>query len=447
MNDVDELRAISAVGFGCYRVTRGVAEHHAALVRALELGCALIDTASNYGDGKSEQLVGDVLAAHPRHEPFVVTKVGYLSPSTQRALVEVGVDSRLFRPLSAESRYSLDPSVIRAQIGLSQTRLRRGQIDAVLLHNPEHLLELASQGTDDPTFEAAIVEAFGVLEEAVAAGAIRYYGVSSNLLPTAPPEGRNSLRRLLELAVLAERNHHFRIVEFPFNVIERQAALPDASGLSLIDRVREAGCVSLANRPLNALQGEAAIRLATYDDVSAGHPDRFDELAESVQQRLTALDEPYAVADFPVMRFLRDNRHGIEHPDMVEDVFNRHLYPFINRLWEADAPAGVRSMVSSLHASARTHARRELSRRSMHVRTELTALGLIPDDDRSLAINAVDFGLRAGIDHVLVGMRNTGYVDSLRELLAPTSTSMPHRVTPTPLVRASSAPSPSRAVG
>ena len=51
----------SQAGFGCYRVSSGVAHHKAALQKALCEGINLIDTSANYADGGSETLVGEVL--------------------------------------------------------------------------------------------------------------------------------------------------------------------------------------------------------------------------------------------------------------------------------------------------------------------------------------------------------------------------------------------------
>src|ERR1041385_2558335 len=46
-----------------------------AIDRAIELGCTFFDTALAYGNGKSEQLLGSVLARH-RDQPLIVaTKV------------------------------------------------------------------------------------------------------------------------------------------------------------------------------------------------------------------------------------------------------------------------------------------------------------------------------------------------------------------------------------
>ena len=47
----------------------------AALGRCLELGCNFIDTARAYGNGRSEALVGEVLASWRGPAPFIATKV------------------------------------------------------------------------------------------------------------------------------------------------------------------------------------------------------------------------------------------------------------------------------------------------------------------------------------------------------------------------------------
>ena len=75
---------VSQAGFGCYRVSAGVAHHEKALRRALREGINLIDTSTNYADGGSESLIGQVLenlidrGALARDEVVIVSKVGYL---------------------------------------------------------------------------------------------------------------------------------------------------------------------------------------------------------------------------------------------------------------------------------------------------------------------------------------------------------------------------------
>jgi len=50
-------------------------ESIAALERSLELGCTFFDTALAYGNGRSEKLLGRVLARHRGERPIVATKI------------------------------------------------------------------------------------------------------------------------------------------------------------------------------------------------------------------------------------------------------------------------------------------------------------------------------------------------------------------------------------
>ena len=70
---------VSSVGIGTWAIGAGWGaqqdqESIAALNRALDLGCRLLDTAQAYGDGRSEQLIGRVLKERGEHVP-VATKV------------------------------------------------------------------------------------------------------------------------------------------------------------------------------------------------------------------------------------------------------------------------------------------------------------------------------------------------------------------------------------
>ncbi len=70
---------VSEVGYGLWGMGgwSGSNDHEsmAALDRAIELGCTFFDTALAYGDGKSEQLLGRVLARHRDRTLVVATKV------------------------------------------------------------------------------------------------------------------------------------------------------------------------------------------------------------------------------------------------------------------------------------------------------------------------------------------------------------------------------------
>jgi diketogulonate reductase-like aldo/keto reductase len=112
------------------------AEEIAALKLGLDLGLALIDTAEMYGDGRSEELVGEAIAGR-RDDVFLVSKV-LPRNATRRGAVEA--------------------------CKRSLKRLETDYLDLYLLHWRE------SQPLD------ATLEAFAALHEE---GLIRHYGVSN----------------------------------------------------------------------------------------------------------------------------------------------------------------------------------------------------------------------------------------------------------------------------
>ena len=67
--------------------------------------------------------------------------------------------------------------------------------------------------------------AFEQLEEEVARGRIQYYGISSNTL-AFPSTARTHLRdRLLQAAARVSSNNYFRVIQYPLNVVEGDAAV------------------------------------------------------------------------------------------------------------------------------------------------------------------------------------------------------------------------------
>ena len=116
----------------------------AALHRALDLGVNFIDTADVYGDGRSERLVARL--RRERREPFyVATKAGRrLDPHVA----------------SGYNRQNLTAFVER-----SLKNLEVQTLDLLQLHCP-------------PTEVYYQPEVFGVLDDLVKAGKLRYYGVS-----------------------------------------------------------------------------------------------------------------------------------------------------------------------------------------------------------------------------------------------------------------------------
>ena len=148
--DIPRLgRAVSCVGIGTWQLGSDwgdvpEADAIATLEGALDAGITFIDTADNYGDGISEQVIGRVLANHASDPPFVATKMGQLGPQ------EVGEFT--------QARF-------REWIAQSCEHLGVARLDLVQLHCPP-----AEVFERDAVYED--------LDELVAEGLIAAYGVS-----------------------------------------------------------------------------------------------------------------------------------------------------------------------------------------------------------------------------------------------------------------------------
>jgi len=116
----------------------------AALNRAIDLGVNFIDTADVYGDGRSEQLVAK-LRKERKETIYVATKAG--------------------RRLDPHIAAGYNRANLTAFVERSLANLQTETIDLLQLHCP-------------PGEVYYMPETFGVLDDLVKAGKLRYYGVS-----------------------------------------------------------------------------------------------------------------------------------------------------------------------------------------------------------------------------------------------------------------------------
>jgi len=280
---------VSAAGFGSYRIDPSTPAHGEALAAALNGGINLIDTSANYGYGQAEVVIGAVLrhlfaAGDLKREAVVlVSKVGFLHPEEEKFHLEQGRTFQEVVALGEQLHYCLHPDFVRDQLTYSLNRLGCDCLDGYLLHNPESLLQAAiKQGT--PIEEARAVTygriraAFALLEDEVAGGRIRSYGVSSNTLSRPSDQPRFlSLAELWDIAESLGSDHHFRIVQFPMNLMERfplfERNLP--GGKSLLEFCLEKQLGVLINRPLNASVQGRTFRLAEPESFLADSDPNF----------------------------------------------------------------------------------------------------------------------------------------------------------------------------
>jgi aryl-alcohol dehydrogenase-like predicted oxidoreductase len=250
-----------------------------AIVLALRSGIHILDTAINYRHQRSERNIGAALerligsGELRRDETFVCTKAGYLSfdgnlpVDPHEYFLREYVKSGILNPQEiAGGMHSIAPRFLEDQISRSLRNLGLETIDLFYLHNPE--TQLADVTPE--VFRERLKRAFSVLENAVRAGKLRFYGIATwNAFRVA--EGSRDYISLAEAAGLAQETggdrHHFRFIQLPFNL-----AMPEAyvlanqtvgkKNVSLLDAAAQLGVAVIGSATL--YQGRLTHSLPTY---------------------------------------------------------------------------------------------------------------------------------------------------------------------------------------
>jgi aryl-alcohol dehydrogenase-like predicted oxidoreductase len=142
--------SVSEIGFGAWAIGGSwgdVSEADAknALNAALDAGMTFIDTADVYGDGRSEKIIREVLKERGGTRPMVATKAGRrLNPHVAEGYTKASLEGFIDRSL--------------ANLGVET-------LDLLQLHCPLNAVYYYP-------------EVFGALDDFVAKGKLRYYGVS-----------------------------------------------------------------------------------------------------------------------------------------------------------------------------------------------------------------------------------------------------------------------------
>jgi aryl-alcohol dehydrogenase-like predicted oxidoreductase len=145
----------------------------AAIRKAVDIGVSFIDTADVYGEGHSEEVIGQALEGNARHRAVIATKTGLKAPS--------GSD--------------FSPTHVAEALEGSLRRLNTDYVDILQLHNP------TQAALNDP-------ELWETLRRLKQEGKIRAYGASVQ----SPRDG-----------IKAIENGDVDAVQVVFNVIDQEA--------------------------------------------------------------------------------------------------------------------------------------------------------------------------------------------------------------------------------
>lgn len=417
------------VGFGSYRVSVRSKEHRNALIAALKLGCPLIDTSANYTNGESEELIGAVLHDHPEFHPLIVTKAGYIQGKNLAIMAELNSQGLALEDLvdfSESLKHSIHPDFLKNQLDNSLKRLQLNSVDIFLLHNPEYYFK--TEGATQEEYYHRIEKAFRYLEDEVANGRIKSYGISSNnfILPITNKEVTD-LTRVLAIAKKISPKNHFTTIQFPFNLIEIGALekLGEYGGQSLLEIAKENNLMTMSNRPLNAFTNNQLVRLATYESMTQNFDEEsakkdFEAAMKIVEDKWTSEEnnEEEDINEVSLIKQFKEVWNTLPTPDAVDQIYYGHFFPFLAQVWgngglspEESAP------FYKLFEHSQMFARKNMTMKAIQFQQQATSVGLLPaENGRPFAVNVIEAYLDYGIDYVLLGMKKVEYVEQVAHL-------------------------------
>ncbi|MBU2765512.1 aldo/keto reductase [Acidithiobacillus ferrivorans] len=208
----------------------------AIVAQALQSGINVIDTGANYRFGRAGRAVGvgiakAMAAGIQREEFFVVGKGGFLTfaegrPEDPLAFFrEKVVVKGLGKEADLAQRvHCLSPEYIAWQLDTLRAQMGLETLDVYLIDQPEVHIPVIGKG---PMYDK-LIDVFTMLEAAVQANKIRYYGISTfNACRVATDntlfQSLTSLIGLAEKAAGQGKRHHLRVVQLPFNALMPEA--------------------------------------------------------------------------------------------------------------------------------------------------------------------------------------------------------------------------------
>jgi aryl-alcohol dehydrogenase-like predicted oxidoreductase len=281
---------LSSIGIGTYLGNaddKTDAAYSAAVVRAVQLGANVIDTASNYRFQRSERSIARALASltnehgFQRDEVIICTKGGYLPfdgapPRDVRGYVEetfVKPGIAGFEDFVSGS-HCITPGYLQNQLDQSLRNMEIESIDVYYIHNPESQLGAVSEAE----FYTRLRSAFELLEKNRSQGKLTFYGVATwnGFRVPLGSSGYHSLERMVTVArEVGGESHGFRFIQLPFNL-----AMPEALTLNN----QKAG-----SEQFSLLEAAASLGITVISSASIFQGRVAQDLPEQIREALGTL--------------------------------------------------------------------------------------------------------------------------------------------------------------
>jgi aryl-alcohol dehydrogenase-like predicted oxidoreductase len=267
---------LSSVGIGTYLGNADEAtdkKYSDSVIRSVQLGSNVIDSAANYRFQRSERSIGQALTTlttegrFDRSELLICTKGGYLPfNGTQPRDVRGYVESTFVKTGIASFEdfvggvHCMTPKYLQSQLEQSLQNMGIDCVDVYYIHNPESQLGYITE----TEFYYRLRMAFERLEQNRTQGKLQWYGVATwnGFRVTTQSREHHSLSRIFETAQeVGGENHGFRFVQLPFNL-----AMPEAltlmnqqrnnQELTMLEMAEQLGITVIASASM--LQGRVA---------------------------------------------------------------------------------------------------------------------------------------------------------------------------------------------
>ena len=318
---------VSEISFGAWAIGGAWGEVSddeslAALNRAIDRGVNFIDTADVYGDGRSERLIARLKRERPRDTIYVATKAG--------------------RRLSPHASDGYNRVNLAAFVERSLANLQTDAIDLLQLHCP-------------PTEVYWRPEVFGALDDLVAQGKLRFYGVSAEKIDEAMKamEYPNVQSVQIIFNMFRQRPAETFLPTAKQKKVGVLARVPLASGLLSGKMTRETKFAADDHRNFNR-HGEAFDAGETFSGLGDHLDDAFaavDELKQLIPSGATLAqtalrwilmhdgvtcaipgakrpdqaNDNVAAADLPAL--------SPRQMETIADVYNRRIKPHVHARW------------------------------------------------------------------------------------------------------------------